>query len=192
MPSRDTPFPGRMDSRFRGNDEDGGEDARAGGTPAFPGRQERSREACLAKTPQRTCLDPADDCRCPSFAVKYYLLRNENSRSLDIAFRTRKLAKTFNSAVALRRTYGARMARVIMTHLAVLRAARNLALVPTSRPERMHLLRGDRHDQYAIDLVHPRRLVFEPDHAPLPRAEDGKIDAEQVTAIVIVEVVDYH
>ena len=56
----------------------------------------------------------------------------------------------------------------------------------------MHLLRGDRHDQYAMDLVHPRRLVFEPDHALLPRSEDGGIDAEQVTAIVIVEVVDHH
>ena len=111
---------------------------------------------------------------------------------MDIAFRTRKLAKTFNSAVALQRTYGARMARVIMVRLATLRAARNLALVPTSRPERMHLLRGDRHDQYAVDLVHPRRLVFEPDHTLLPRSEDGGIDAEQVTAIVIVEVVDYH
>ena len=111
---------------------------------------------------------------------------------MDIAFRTRKLEKTFNSAVALQRAYGARMAKVIMIRLAVLRAARNLALVPTSRPERAHRLRGDRHDQYAVDLVHPYRLVFELDHAPLPRAEDGGVNAEQVTTIVIVEVSDYH
>ena len=111
---------------------------------------------------------------------------------MDIAFRTRKLEKTFNSAVALQRAYGARMAKVIMTRLAVLRAARNLALVPTSRPERAHRLRGDRDDQYAVDLVHPYRLVFELDRASLPRAEDGGVDAEQVTAIVVVEVIDYH
>ena len=42
-----------------------------------------------------------------------------------------------------------------------------------------------------MDLVHPHRLVFEPNHEPLPRAEDGGIDAGQVTAIVIVEVTDY-
>ena len=111
---------------------------------------------------------------------------------MDITFRTRKPEKTFNSAVALKRAYGARMAKVIMIRLAVLRAARNLALVPTSRPERVHRLRGDRHDQYAVDLVHPYRLVFELDHAPLPRVEDGGVAAEQVTAIVIVEVIDYH
>ena len=111
---------------------------------------------------------------------------------MDIAFRTRKIEKTFNSADALKRVYGARMAKVIMTRLAVLRAARNLALVPSSQPERAHRLRGDRDGQYAVDLVHPYRLVFEPGHAPLPRTEDGAVDAGQVTAIVIVEVTDYH
>ena len=111
---------------------------------------------------------------------------------MDISFRTRKLAKTFNSGVALKRAYGARMAKVIMTRLAVLGAARNLALAPTSPPERTHRLHGDRDSQYAVDLVHPYRLVFEPDHAPLPRTEDGGVDAGQVTAIVIVDVVDYH
>ena len=111
---------------------------------------------------------------------------------MDIAFRTRKIEKTFNSADALKRVCGARMARVIMTRLAVLQAARNLALVPTSRPERAHRLHGDRDGQYAVDLVHPHRLVFEPGHAPLPRTEDGAVDAGQVTVIVIVEVTDYH
>ena len=45
---------------------------------------------------------------------------------------------------------------------------------------------------FAIDLVHPFRLVFEPNHDPLPRRKDGGIDLEQVTAIKILEVVDYH
>ena len=79
-----------------------------------------------------------------------------------------------------------------MTRLAVLRAARNLALVPATSPDRAHALRGDREGQFAVDLVHPQRLVFEPNHEPPPRAEDGGIDPGQVTAIVIVEVTDYH
>ena len=79
-----------------------------------------------------------------------------------------------------------------MTRLAVLEEVANLASVPTTPPDRSHPLRGDRAGQFAVDLVHPHRLVFEPNHAPLPRAEDGGIDAGQVTAIVIVEVTDYH
>jgi proteic killer suppression protein len=111
---------------------------------------------------------------------------------LDITFRTRKLEKTFNSAAALQKAYGARMAKAIMNRLAVLKAARTLALVPTTPPDRRHQLRGDRDEQFAVDLVHPYRLIFEPNHDPLPRKDDGGLDVEQVTAITIIDVVDYH
>jgi proteic killer suppression protein len=111
---------------------------------------------------------------------------------LDIAFRTRKLEKIFNSARELQKAYGARMARTIMNRLAVLKAARALAVVPTTPPDRRHQLRGDRDEQFAVDLVHPHRLVFEADHNPVPRKEDGGINVEQVTAITIIDVIDYH
>ena len=111
---------------------------------------------------------------------------------MDIAFRTRKLEKTFNATDALHRTYGPRMARVIMMRMAVLRAARSLELAPTTPPERRHQLVGDRDEEFAIDLVHPYRLVFEANHEPVPRKDDGGIDTEQVTAITILDVVDYH
>ena len=111
---------------------------------------------------------------------------------MDIAFRSRKLARTFSSASELRRTYGDPMARAIMNRLAVLRAAGTLALVPTTRPDRRHQLRGDRDEQFAVDLVHPRRLVFAPNHDPLPRKDDGGIDIDRVTAITVLDVIDYH
>ena len=111
---------------------------------------------------------------------------------MDIAFRTRKLEKTLNSAGALQKAFGARMAKAIMMRLAVLKNARNLDLVPTTPPERRHQLRADRDEQFAVDLVHPYRLVFEPKHDPLPRKDDGGVDTNQVTAISIVDVIDYH
>ena len=111
---------------------------------------------------------------------------------MDVAFRTRKLERTFNSADALQKAYGERMAKMIKIRLAVLDAARTLALVPTTPPDRRHQLRGDRDEQFAVDLVHPRRLVFEPNHKPLPHKDDGGIDTEQVTAITIIGVIDYH
>lgn len=111
---------------------------------------------------------------------------------MDIAFRTRKLEKTFNSASELRKAYGPRIAKAIMNRLAVLGAAHTLALVPTTPPDRRHQLQGNRDEQFAVDLVHPHRLVFEPNHDPLPRKSDGGIAIEQVTAITINEVIDYH
>ncbi len=111
---------------------------------------------------------------------------------MDIAFRTRKLEKTFNSDNALQKAYGSKVARTIENRLAVLSAARNLALVPTTPPDRRHQLSGDRDEQFAVDLVHSRRLVFAPNHEPFPRRADGGIDTEQVTAITIIDVIDYH
>ena len=111
---------------------------------------------------------------------------------MDIAFRTRKLAKIFNSAHALQKAYGKRMTRVIMNRLAVLKAAPSLALVPTTPPDRRHQLHGDRDEHFAVDLVHPWRLVFVPNHEPFPRRDDGGIHTEQVTSITIIDVVDYH
>ena len=84
------------------------------------------------------------------------------------------------------------MARAIQNRLAVLRSASNLSLVPSSRPERLHQLSGNRKGQFAVDLVQPQRLVFEPNLDPVPENEEGGIDKYQVTAISIIEVTDYH
>ena len=111
---------------------------------------------------------------------------------MDISFKTAKLAKTLNEEKALRQTYGDRMAKVIMMRRAVLKNAPTLSRVPATRPERLHPLKGQRKGQYAVDLVHPKRLVFEPAHDPVPLTEDGGIDTDEVTAIVVIEVVDYH
>ena len=84
------------------------------------------------------------------------------------------------------------MAEKLKSRLAVLSNARALADVPSTPPERCHPLRGEREGQYAVVLVHPRRLVFAPNHEPIPRKDDGGIDLDKVTAITIVDVVDYH
>lgn len=123
----------------------------------------------------------------------HYLSGNENGgKTLDIAFKTRKLAAACNTERTLKATYGDPMAKTIMRRLAVLKSARTLSRVPRSKPERMHQLTGDRSGQYAVDLVQPYRLIFVPDHNPLPRLDDGGIDTDRVTAITIMEIADYH
>ncbi len=111
---------------------------------------------------------------------------------MNIVFARRNLEKAFNSETALKRAFGGRMARTIAMRMAVLRNARTLGMVPVIKPERRHQLEGDRSGQYAVDLVHPNRLVFEPNHNPIPRKKDGGIDTDQVTAITVIEVIDYH
>ena len=44
----------------------------------------------------------------------------------------------------------------------------------------------------AVDLIHPYRLVLEAGLEPIPCKDDGGIDAEEIMAITILEVVDCH
>jgi plasmid maintenance system killer protein len=54
------------------------------------------------------------------------------------------------------------------------------------------LLHADRAGQLSMSLWGPYRLIFEPDHDPVPRLPDGGLDRSLVTKILIKEVVDYH
>lgn len=111
---------------------------------------------------------------------------------MKIRFRTRKLAKIMNSGKELVREYGPEMGKKIKNRLAVLGAAPCLEDIPTMPPTRCHALSQNRKGQFCVDLMHPYRLVFMPDHNPLPIKSDGSIDLKQVTSIEIIEVEDYH
>ncbi len=109
-----------------------------------------------------------------------------------ISFVNRKLAKTFNSENELMKTYGKNNSIIIKRRLELLRAAPTLNDVPHSKPERRHELAGDRKGEFTVDLKHPFRLVFQPDHDPVPIKKDGGIDLNAVTAIMILNVEDPH
>jgi toxin HigB-1 len=111
---------------------------------------------------------------------------------LEIDFKSGGLRKTFNAEKELKKTYGDRMAKTIMNRMALLRAAPALADVSHEKPIRRHQLSGDRSGEFAVDLVHPHRLVFQPAHDPVPKRDDGGINLQKVTAIKILGVEGYH
>ncbi|MEW9838342.1 system killer suppression protein [Mesorhizobium marinum] len=111
---------------------------------------------------------------------------------MEITFKSTKLGKVFNSANELNRKFGAKMSKTIQMRMALLKSAPTLADLPTTPPPRRHQLTQDRDEQFAVDLVQPQRLVFEVDHDPIPRNEDDGINLTKVTAIRILEVIDYH
>ena len=111
---------------------------------------------------------------------------------MEIYFRTRRLRRTFSSHRNLTREYGSRMARTIEMRMVFLRQAPTLSSVPTRPPQRRHMLSGERQGQFAIDLVHPFRLIIEPKHDPVPLLQDGGVDTTKISSVTIVEIVDYH
>ncbi len=110
---------------------------------------------------------------------------------MDLFFKSKKLASVMGDEGALKRAYGDRNAREIRCRLAVLCAVPSLAEVPRLRPERCHPLTGPLVGRFAVDVIDPFRLVFEP--APgSPIGRGGRVNLAKVTAIVILEIVDYH
>jgi proteic killer suppression protein len=111
---------------------------------------------------------------------------------MEVVFRTRKLQKASNSEELLKREYGAVNGRLIMRRLLVLQNANSLVDVPRDRPDRCHALAGERQGQFAVDVKHPFRIVFEPANDPLPLRDNGELDLARVTSICILSIEDYH
>jgi len=111
---------------------------------------------------------------------------------MDIIFRSSKLQKACSSERESNRQWGAENAKKIRQRLADLEAAETLADMGALPPARCHELKGDRTGQFAVDLRHPLRLIFEPAQEPVPRKEDGGVDLHKVIKIRILDVGDYH
>ena len=90
------------------------------------------------------------------------------------------------------REFGADSSKKLGMRLQAIEAAESLAHLFTLPQCRCHPLTGDRKGQFAVDLKHPFRLVFEPRHDPMPLADDGGIDLIRVTAVEVLAVEDYH
>ena len=98
---------------------------------------------------------------------------------MDISYRTNKLEKVCTDASIAERKYGIEMAEKLQQRIEQIKAADSVETMIKFKIGRCHPLHQNRKEQYALDLVHPYRLVFE------------KIG--NITKIVkIIEIVDYH
>jgi len=105
---------------------------------------------------------------------------------------SRQLQRICSSEKEMVRHLGRRLADVLKQRLTELEAAESLEDVHSLPATRCHELSQDRKGQLAVNLVHPKRLIFKPDHDPVPTKKDGGLDWTRVTQILILEIVDYH
>ena len=110
---------------------------------------------------------------------------------MDISFANEKLKKECLDFKASSKAHGAVCAKKIRQRLDDMRAAATLEVCRTL-PGRYHELKGDRKWQIAADVEHPKRLIFEPAHDPMPVKEDKGLDWSKVTAVTVLEIEDYH
>jgi plasmid maintenance system killer protein len=110
---------------------------------------------------------------------------------MEITFKSRKLEKQLTDPKELSKSFS-QMARKVNQRLKDLSDADNLAIMRTLPAARCHELTGDRKGELAVDVSGNYRMIFEPNHDPLPKKTDGGLNWEEVTKIQINEIEDYH
>ena len=79
---------------------------------------------------------------------------------MEITYKTRKIEKVCTIASEAEKKYGLEMANKIHQRIDEIDASDTVEEMVQFHIGRCHPLKGDRKGQYAMDLVHPYRLVF--------------------------------
>ena len=98
---------------------------------------------------------------------------------MEITYKNNKIRKICTDIKVAEKTYGAQMAEKIDMRIGEISAADTVEMMIQFRIGRCHPLTQNRKGQYAMDLVHPYRLVFEK-------------NGNEIQITNILESVDYH
>jgi proteic killer suppression protein len=98
---------------------------------------------------------------------------------LDITYKNKKIKNICTDAKVADRTYGNEMSEKIQMRIDEITAADTVEEMIKYHIGRCHSLTNNRKGQYAVDLVHPYRLVFEK-------------QGNEIQIAHIMEIVDYH
>lgn len=102
------------------------------------------------------------------------------------------VARHFQTEKSVVKKWGPVRGRIIQRRYQQLKAASTLDMMRSLPQAKFHELKGDRKGEFAVDADYPFRIVFEPNHNPIPKNDDGTVDLTGVTHIRIKEVVNYH
>lgn len=98
---------------------------------------------------------------------------------MQITYKNRRIEKVCTSVYEAEKKHGEKMAAKIHQRIDEIKAADTVDELVQFRIGRCHPLAGSRKNQYAVDLVHPYRMVFE-------------TFGHEVQIANIMEIVDYH
>lgn len=109
-----------------------------------------------------------------------------------LSFKDRNLADLCNDDRRLQKTYGEKGRKKVRSRLDDLDAAGTLAEMAALPAAHCEELKGDRAGQFSVRVHDAFRIIFTPDHDPIPVKPDGGVDWRAVTAIRIHSIEDYH
>ena len=107
---------------------------------------------------------------------------------MQVEYKTNKIKKQCEDPKVAQKNYGKDIGNKLTQRVNELIAATRLLDIKYISSARLHRLKGNRSEEYAVDLVHPFRLIFKP---MMIEYEDlNKLSA--ITIVRIEEVENYH
>jgi toxin HigB-1 len=110
---------------------------------------------------------------------------------LNITFRDKKLRELANNDRKAVKELGKIRAERFRLRLYHLYKAETLEDV-RNQPGNYHELTGNRKGQWACDLDHPYRLIFEPHEKPIPAKDSGTYVWLEIKGVELIEITNYH
>jgi hypothetical protein len=111
---------------------------------------------------------------------------------MQISYNSNKLEKSVSTPREIQKNYGTR-AKLVSQRMAEIKTSASLAVLGTIPKANCHQLSNNLSGKLAVDISANHRIIFEPDHDPIPRKEDGGLDWSQVIKIKILSIgTDYH
>ena len=98
---------------------------------------------------------------------------------MQIEYKNNRIAKICTNISEAEKKHGKEMAEKIHLRMKQISAAMSIDMLLQYKIGRCHQLKGSRKEQYAMDLVHPYRLIFEK-------------KGNEIQIAYIMEIVDYH
>ncbi len=104
---------------------------------------------------------------------------------MEIYFKNKKTEKVFNNFRTLSQKHGYKQAKKAIQRINEFEAAESLNDINVLQAPRLHSLSGKQKGFWAVDLIHPFRLIIEP-------LDANTENLRTVTKVKIIEIIDYH
>jgi len=110
---------------------------------------------------------------------------------MKLTYKTKKLEKSLTDDIMLIRTYGV-LAKKIKQRILEFRVAEYLGVLSTLPVLRLHQHKGKNKGLWSVDIYQNWRILFELNHDPIPKRDDGSVILQEITRIKIISIEDPH
>lgn len=110
---------------------------------------------------------------------------------MNVIYSSNKIRKKLSSPSEIKKAFGV-MAKKVQNRLDDIIAAPNLKVLIQIPAANCHSLAGNKRGEWALDISSNHRMIFEINHDPVPKKDNGEIETIRVTDIRIIETTDYH